>query len=119
MLIPARSNKAALVTALLLLVTLVWALPSTGCNDKESTGDERVSGVVLVGLRDGLTDEQIREVFSRNGYGPSQWEAITGGAYTYRVRFPEEERDIDQVIEDLEKDPDVTYAEPDYIRRAF
>jgi len=119
MLIPARSNKAKPVAVLLLLVTLVWALLVAGCNDREGANDNRVSGVVLVGLRDGLSVEQAGEVFSRNGYNPSDWEELSKGSSVYRVQFSEEETGIDQVIEDLEKDQDVKYAEPDYIRRAF
>lgn len=119
MLVQCRANKAAPVTVLLLLVTMIGFLFFAGCNERDGADDNRVSGVVLVGLRDGLSVEQAGEVFSRNGYNPSDWEELSMGSSIYRVQFSEEERDIDQVIEDLEKDPDVKYAEPDYIRRAF
>ena len=71
MLISASFKKAAPGAVLLLLVTLILALPVAGCNDREGANDNRVSGVVLVGLRDGLSVEQAGEVFSRNGYNPS------------------------------------------------
>ncbi len=106
------------LVAAILIVALIVSTPIVAFSsesDAPSSSVEKSSSKpianedhVIVKLKDNASSAPLKGLYQSK-------ELIKGGAYDIEVK---DGKDIEEVIEELENDPKVEYAEPDYLRSA-
>ena len=75
-------------------------------------GDYREPGKVIVGLRDGVTEEEAYEIFAAHGFSKKNVNKQEYLPEVYVLTFSEKIREINSVIEELHLDSQIKYADP-------
>ncbi len=84
---------------------------------EELAAGERVPGVVMVTLKDGVAEEEAYQIFAAHGFDRQDVEKRYA-PQVYALYFSEEERDIESVIRELVLDSNVVNASANIVAEA-
>lgn len=120
-----RIGNAGFIIFLIIPLLISVSCASAGTNSSQKTAEENMkiikkddkykNGELLVKFKEGVTEEEIRNI--NKGMGTEVIEVIKGiGVYRLKIIS---NKSVEYMVEAYSKDPRIEYAEPNYIQRTI